>query len=126
MIEMDVFKQKLGEDREHLPLLTLDEFFDGNPEEDSIAPNQWGYGRPALVEIRDMLQRIESMPNVVWVRVALHDDTEIREENGTEVLDLAGDSIVICTEMKLEELEKTVNLPADVPTCGKVCYNNRL
>lgn len=39
MIEMDVFKQKLGEDREHLPLLTLDEFFDGNPEEDSIAPN---------------------------------------------------------------------------------------
>ena len=109
MIEMDVFKQKLGEDREHLPLLTLDEFFDGNPEEDSIAPNQWGYGRPALVEIRDMLQRIESMPNVVWIRVALHDDTEIREENGTEVLDLAGDSIVICTEMKLEELEKTVN-----------------
>ena len=107
--EMDVFKQKLGEDREHLPLLTLDEFFDGNPEEDSIAPNQWGYGRPALVEIRDMLQRIESMPNVVWIRVALHDDTEIREENGTEVLDLAGDSIVICTEMKLEELEKTVN-----------------
>ena len=109
MIEMDVFKQKLGEDREHLPLLTLDEFFDGNPEEDSIAPNQWGYGRPALVEIRDMLQRIESMPNVVWIRVALHDDTEIREENGTEVLDLAGDSIVICTEMKLEELEKTEN-----------------
>ena len=109
MIELEVFKQKLGEDREHLPLLTLDEFFDGNSEEDSIAPNQWGYGRPALVEIRDMLQRIESMPNVVWIRVALHDDTEIREENGTEVLDLAGDSIVICTEMKLEELEKTVN-----------------
>ena len=109
MIELDVFKRRLEEDKEHLPLLTLDEFFDGNSEEDSIAPNQWGYGRPALVEIRDMLQRIESMPNVVWIRVALHDDTEIREENGTEVLDLAGDSIVICTEMKLEELEKTVN-----------------
>ena len=42
MIELDVFKQKLEEDKEHLPLLTLDEFFDGNPEEDSIAPNQWG------------------------------------------------------------------------------------
>lgn len=109
MIELEVFKQKLGEDREHLPLLTLDEFFDGNSEEDSIAPNQWGYGRPALVEIRDMLQRIESMQNVAWIRVALHDDTEIREENGTEVLDLAGDSIVICTEMKLEKLERTVN-----------------
>ena len=84
-------------------------FFDGNPEEDSIAPNQWGYGRPSLAEMRDMLRRIELMPNVAWVRVALHDDTEIREENGTEVLDLAGDSIVICTGMKPEELEKAVN-----------------
>lgn len=109
MIELDVFKQKLEEDREHLPLLTLDEFFAGNPEEDSIAPNQWGYGRPALAEIRDMLQRIESMPNVAWIRVSLHDDTEIREENGTEVLDIAGDSIVICTGMGAEELEKAAN-----------------
>ena len=90
MIELDVFKRRLEEDKEHLPLLTLDEFFDGNPEEDSIAPNQWGYGRPSLAEMRDMLRRIELMPNVAWVRVALHDDTEIREENGTEVLDLAG------------------------------------
>lgn len=108
MIELDVFKQKLEEDKEHLPLLTLDEFFARNPEEDSIAPNQWGYGRPALAEIRDMLQRIESMPNVAWIRVALHEDTEIREENG-EVLALAGDSIVICTGMEPEELEKAVN-----------------
>ena len=110
MIELDVFKRRLEEDKEHLPLLTLDEFFDGNPEEDSIAPNQWGYGRPSLAEMRDMLRRIELMPNVAWVRVALHDDTEIREENGTEVLDLAGDSIVICTGMKPEELEKAVNI----------------
>ena len=36
MIELDVFKRRLEEDKEHLPLLTLDEFFDGNPEEDSI------------------------------------------------------------------------------------------
>ena len=55
MIELDVFKRRLEEDKEHLPLLTLDEFFDGNPEEDSIAPNQWGYGRPSLAEMRDML-----------------------------------------------------------------------
>jgi hypothetical protein len=31
-----------------MPLLTLDEFFDGNAEEGSIAPNQWGGGRPPL------------------------------------------------------------------------------
>lgn len=109
MIELDVFKQKLEEDREHLPLLTLDEFFDGNPEEDSIAPNEWGYGRPSLAEMKDMLRRVESMSNVAWIRVALHEDTEIREDNGTEVLDLAGDSIVICTGMGADELEKAAN-----------------
>ena len=27
MIELDVFKRRLEEDKEHLPLLTLDEFF---------------------------------------------------------------------------------------------------
>lgn len=69
MIELDAFKQKLEEDKEHLSLLTLDEFFDRNPEEDSIAPNQWGYGRPSLAEMRDMLRRIELMLNVAWVRV---------------------------------------------------------
>ena len=33
-------------DEDHLPVVTLDEYFDGNAQEDSIAPNQWGYGRP--------------------------------------------------------------------------------
>ncbi len=41
-----------------------------------------------------------------WVRVALHDDTEIVESNGEEELVLAGDSIVICTSISPVELEK--------------------
>ena len=41
MIELNTFKKILEENEERLPLLTLDEFFDGNTEEDSIAPNQW-------------------------------------------------------------------------------------
>lgn len=40
MIELNTFKKILEENEERLPLLTLDEFFDGNTEEDSIAPNQ--------------------------------------------------------------------------------------
>ena len=90
-------------------LLELDEFFNGNTEEDSIAPNQWEFGRPTLSEIWDMLQKIELMPNIAWVRVALHDDTEIVENNGAEELVLAGDSIVICTTILPTELEKLVN-----------------
>lgn len=48
MIELNTFKKILEENEERLPLLTLDEFFDGNTEEDSIAPNQWEFGRPTL------------------------------------------------------------------------------
>ena len=103
------FKKILEENEERLPLLTLDEFFDGNTEEDSIAPNQWEFGRPTLSEIRNMLQKIELMPDIAWVRVALHDDTEIVENNGKEELVLAGDTIVICTTILPAELEKLVN-----------------
>ena len=39
MIELNTFKKIWEENEERLPLLTLDEFFDGNTEEDSIAPN---------------------------------------------------------------------------------------
>ena len=103
------FKKILEENEERFPLLTLDEFFNGNTEEDSIAPNQWEFGRPTLSEIWDILQKIELMPNIAWVRVALHDDTEIVENNGAEELVLAGDSIVICTTILPTELEKLVN-----------------
>ena len=104
MIELNTFKKILEENEERLPLLTLDEFFDGNTEEDSIAPNQWEFGRPTLSEIRNMLQKIELMPDIAWVRVALHDDTEIVENNGKEELVLAGDTIVICTTILPAEL----------------------
>ncbi|MDD6468028.1 MAG: hypothetical protein PUF50_07615 [Erysipelotrichaceae bacterium] len=92
-----------------MPLLTLDEFFCGNAQEDSIAPNQGGFGRPSLAEIWDLFRKIELMPNVAWVRVALHDDTEIIEDHGTEVLSLSGESIVVCTDMKATELEEIAN-----------------
>lgn len=68
-----------------------------------------GGGRPTLSEIWNMLQKIELMLNVAWIRVALHDDTEIVENNGTEELLLAGDTIVVCTTISPAELEKIVN-----------------
>lgn len=109
MIELSVFKRILEGNEDRFPLLTLDEFFEGNMEEDSIAPNQWGEGRPPLAEIWRALRKIELMPNVAWVRVALHDDTEINISGGKEILNLAGDSIVICTSVQPVELEKLVN-----------------
>ena len=109
MLALSTLKKILERNEERLPLLTLDDFFNGNTAEDSIAPNQWGFGRPTLSEIWNMLQKIELLPNIAWVRVALHDDTEIVENDGTEELVLAGDTIVICTTISPAELEKIVN-----------------
>lgn len=109
MIELSTFKKILEENEERFPLLTLNDFFNGNTKEDSIAPNQWGFGRPTIAEIWDMLQKIELMPNIAWVRVTLHDDTEIVENGGTEELVLAGDTIMICTAISPTGLEKLVN-----------------
>ena len=109
MIALNVFKQLLAENNDHFRLLTLDEFFSENSEEDSIAPNQWGYGRPPLAEIWEILRKIELISNVEWVRVTLHYDTEIIEDNGTEILNLAGESIMVCTDMEADEMEEIVN-----------------
>jgi len=49
------FTKRLGKSNDELPLLTLSEFFDGNNQEDSIAPNQWDDDidceRPTLAEM---------------------------------------------------------------------------
>lgn len=109
MIDINKFKQMLEGNEDRLPLLTLDEFFKGNIVEYSIAPNQWEFGRPTLSEIWEFLKKIESMHEVEWVRVALHYDTDIEEENGEEILVLAGEAIVICTTILPEKLEEIVN-----------------
>lgn len=109
LIELSVFKKLMQEYGGQLPLLTLDEFFNGNTDEYSIAPNQWGYGRPPLSEMWKMLNKIQSIPSVDWVRVVLHDDTEIEECNGKETLNLYGDTIVLCTTSELNEMENLVN-----------------
>lgn len=109
MMELNTFRKIMDENEECLPLLTLDEFFEGNTEEDSIAPNQCGFGRPSLSEIWDIFRKIEGVPDIAWVRVALHDDTEITEYDGKEVLNLWGDAIVICTSAEASELEELVD-----------------
>ena len=84
-----------------LPLLTLAEFFNSNTEEESIAPNQWEYGRPSLAEVWERLRGLEARPDVAWVRVQLHEDTEIAGDDTV----IAGDAIAICTTASTEEIE---------------------
>lgn len=67
MIALEVFKKILEENGDKFPLLTLDEFFDGNSEEDSIAPNQWEDGRPTLDEMWKKFREIEKLPGIIPV-----------------------------------------------------------
>jgi len=52
---LEAFENRVDGDK--LPLFTLTEFFEGNTDEESIAPNQWGYGRPTLAEIWNQLKK---------------------------------------------------------------------
>ncbi|GGQ97155.1 hypothetical protein [Kitasatospora griseola] len=73
-----------------LPLLTLAEFFEGNTVEDSLAPNQWGYGRPPLAELAAGLARIAERPDVAWVRVQLHPET-------LDLSEVLAEAVAVCT-----------------------------
>ena len=109
---VEAFEKRVDGDR--FPLFTLSEFFEGNTEEESIAPNQWDYGRPALAEIWGQLKKLENHPDVAWVRVALHGDTDVGERDGEIVYEIAGDTIIICTTAKASEIEKAAD-------CEKLC-----
>ena len=61
-------------DSDHFPIVTLDEYFIGNDDEESIAPNQWGDGRPSVREIYERLKKIEARPDVQGVFVGIHQD----------------------------------------------------
>lgn len=56
------------------PVVTLDEYFVGNDDEESIAPNNWGYGRPSIQVIYSHFKEIESRADVQGVYVGLHDE----------------------------------------------------
>ena len=61
-------------DSKHFPIVSIDEYFIGNDDEQSIAPNQWGDGRPSLREMYNRLKKIESRPDVQGVFVGIHQD----------------------------------------------------
>ena len=56
------------------PVVDFDLYFDGNAEEESIAPNQWGEGRPSISEIYERFKSIAARENVERILVGLHFD----------------------------------------------------
>ncbi|MBB1152814.1 MULTISPECIES: hypothetical protein [Amycolatopsis] len=105
-----------GDDR--IPLLTVGEFFAGNADEDSIAPNQVGDGRPELAEIAARLTALEADPAVAWVRVQLHEEMF---EDGYD--GVAAESVAICTELSDEDVDARLGDLAAEPVWEGLSYD---
>ena len=56
------------------PVVDYSLYFEGNTEEECIAPNQWGEGRPPIAELFTRFQGIAQKQNVERVLVGLHSD----------------------------------------------------
>jgi hypothetical protein len=56
-----------------LPVVPLDDFFDGNWDEWSFAPNRVGYGLPPLTECYQILAEIRDRPDVQDVLIAIEE-----------------------------------------------------
>lgn len=84
------------------PVVTLDEYFSGNTNEDCIAPNQLGYGRPPLAEMYRKFTVIQQKPSVRAVLVGIHDDwVEALQDSQTWP---AAENIHIYTTASLDEV----------------------
>lgn len=96
--------QKLAEldaiDPEHLPVVPLEAYFAGNDQEDSIAPNQCGYGRPSLRDLHAHFKRIEARDDVQGVFLGLHQ--EWSEALGDDELWPAAENIHVLTSAPQE------------------------
>lgn len=49
------------------------------------------------------MRKLEKRLDVAWTRIELHDDTDIAEYEGKEVLVLAGESLVVCIFLSAPE-----------------------
>jgi len=61
-------------DGEQPPVVDFAQYFEGNAEQECIAPNQWGEGRPSIENLYERFQEISKYATVERVLVGLHSD----------------------------------------------------
>lgn len=104
---MDIIRNAVARDDRAPPVVELDDYFAGNDQEDSIAPNQAGSGRPALRDLYEALHAIAQRPDVQTVLVGIHEDWQ--EAERYEDIWPAGDSIHIYTRATRSAVEGWVH-----------------
>jgi hypothetical protein len=102
------------------PVVPLDAYFDGNSDEESIAPNQWGYGRPPLAQLWERLRTIAQRPDVQVLLVGIHDEWQ---ELAEDFLDWPpAENVHIYTRASAQDAEQWIEgLEADGVVQGWPC-----
>lgn len=88
---------------EVLPVVGVDEFFEGNTDEYSIAPNIVGYGHPGLTEFRRILTEIRSRPEVQDVLIAIHESPDADDPADAEIWP-DSDTVYVLTSATSQQL----------------------
>jgi hypothetical protein len=93
-------------------VVALEEYFLGNTDEECIAPNQVGCGRPALAEVFARLRQITQKANVQAVLVGIHDEWQDVRDDPTAWP--PAENVHIYTSAPLDEVEQWIEgLAAD-------------
>jgi hypothetical protein len=94
-----------GADGQVMPVVPLDDFFDGNWDEHSLAPNMVGYGRPPLQECYRILREIRDRPDVQDVLVAIHETPYADDAEDVDIWP-DSDTVYIVTTCSREEVAR--------------------
>ncbi len=93
------------------PVVDFTLYFAGNTEEECIAPNQWGYGRPSIIGMFERFKEIAARPDVEKVLVGLHSDWDDDQYAGGA---LPGENVHIFTSADEADVERWIDgLEAD-------------
>ncbi len=97
------------------PVVGLDEFFDGNSDDYSIAPNDVGYGHPGLATFHAVLSEIRRKPEVQDVLIAILECPDADEPADAKMWPAAGFVYILTSAGEAEVEGWTASLkPAGV------------
>lgn len=101
------------EDFAVLPVVSLDDFFDGNWDEGSFATNMVGYGLPSLEECYQILAEIRDRSDVQDVLIAIIDCPEADEPDDFEMWSVSDTVYVLASFTEDEFVQMTKRLVPD-------------
>jgi len=94
-------------DEDALPVATLEEYFEGNWDEQSFAPAVADEGRPPLADCYQLLQDIREYPEVQDVLVTINEVPDLDEPDEDEIWPVS-EAVYVLTSVDVPDVKKWV------------------